>query len=598
MSDPQLKILVVEDNMGDYFLVHEYLHSNFSNPIIIHNELLEDAHRSLTNDQFDVILLDLTLPDSNGKESVDSVIKMANDAPVIVLTGYSDRQFAMDSLKLGVQDYLIKDEVNAFVLQKSITYSIERNKIGKTLLQNEKRFRALIENSSDGLVVCTVDRQIQDLSSAGQKIIGYSKDELVEILREDLVHPEDFEHTRDAFLKVQEAPNAIVNMEYRFLLPNKEYIWLESSFHNLLFEPSVKGIVEHFKNISDRKAAEDSIKVSEEKYRYLFNNNPDLIIIWDLETNAILDVNDTAMLFLGFSREEFLERKITDLHHETDLDVLDQMRMNLKSNLSQVEKEVLRKIAKDGSEMFLDLAFHKINYNGIDAILSIGSDVSEKIKLEQKLEEEKNQKRMEITEAVITAQERERQEIGLELHDNVNQILAGSLMYLGLLKKELNISSELFTDIDKLITGAINEIRRLSHSLIPPSLNEVALGEALDHFITVMKKAGLFEITKDLYDFNEDAISDKLKLAIYRIVQEQFTNIFKHARAKNILIRLYHENGKLHLRIKDDGVGFNANTVSRGVGLINIQTRASLFNGSSEIISAPGQGTELVVVFS
>jgi two-component system sensor histidine kinase UhpB len=348
MSEPQLNILVVEDNMGDYFLVHEYLHCNFTNPIIIHNELLEDAHRSLTNEQFDVILLDLTLPDSNGKESVDSVIKMANDAPVIVLTGYSDRQFAMDSLKLGVQDYLIKDEVNAFVLQKSITYSIERNKIGKTLLQNEKRFRALIENSTDGLVVCSLDRQIQDLSSAGQKIIGYSKDELGEILREDLVHPDDFEHTRAAFLKVQEQPNAIVNMEYRFLHPDKQYIWLESSFHNLLFEPSVRGIVEHFKNISDRKNAEESIRVSE-----------------------------------------------------------------------------------------------------------------------QKLEEEKNQKRMEITEAVITAQERERQEIGLELHDNVNQILAGSLMYLGLLKKELNITSELFTDIDKLITGAINEIRRLSHSLIP-----------------------------------------------------------------------------------------------------------------------------------
>lgn len=598
MSEPQLKILVVEDNMGDYFLVHEYLHSNFSNPTITHNELLEDAHRSLSGEQFDVILLDLTLPDSNGKESVESVVKMANDAPVIVLTGYSDRQFAMDSLKIGVQDYLIKDEVNAFVLQKSITYSIERNKIGKTLLQNEKRFRALIENSTDGLVVCSTDRQIQDLSSAGQKIIGYSKEDLVEVLREDLIHPEDLANAREAFEKVQVQPNAIVSLEYRFMLPDKQYIWLDSSFHNLLFEPSVKGIVEHFKNISDRKAAEESIKVSEEKYRYLYNNNPDLIIIWDLESNKILDVNDTAMAFLGFSKEEFLDKNITDLHHENDLDALEQMKANLKSNQSQVEKEVLRKIAKDGSQIFLDLAFHKINYNGINSILSIGSDVSEKIKLEQILEEEKTKKQMEITEAVITAQERERQEIGLELHDNVNQILAGSLMYLGLLKKELKINSDLFNDIDKLITGAINEIRRLSHSLIPPSLNEVPLGDALDHFITVMKKAGLFDIKKDLYDFNEDAISDKLKLTIYRIVQEQFNNIFKHARAKNILIRLNHDNGVLKLTIKDDGVGFNAATVTRGVGLINIQTRASLFNGTTEIISAPGEGTELVVVFA
>jgi len=478
MSEQHLNILVVEDNMGDYFLVHEYIHSNFDNPIITHNELLEEAHKSLTNQTFDVILLDLTLPDSNGKESVEFVVNLANEAPVIVLTGYSDRQFAMDSLKLGVQDYLIKDEVNAFVLQKSITYSIERSKIGNKLLHNEKRFRALIENSTDGLVVCSIDRIIQDLSSAGQKIIGYSKETLEYVLREDLIHPDDLTNARAAFLKVQEEPNSIVVLEYRFLLPSNEYIWLDSSFHNLLFEPSVRGIVEHFKNISDKKNAEASIKLSEEK-----------------------------------------------------------------------------------------------------------------------LEDEKNKKQLEITEAVITAQESERQEIGLELHDNVNQILAGSLMYLGLLKKELKINSELFTDIDNLITGAINEIRRLSHSLIPPSLNEVPLGEALDHFITVMKKTGLFEIKKDLYDFNENAISDKLKLAIYRIVQEQFTNIFKHARAKNILIRLYHEDGKLYLRIKDDGVGFNASSVSRGVGLINIQTRASLFQGRAEIVSAPDQGTELLVVF-
>jgi two-component system sensor histidine kinase UhpB len=479
MSEQHLKILVIEDNMVYYWLVHEYLHSNFNNPSITHNTLLEEAYKSLTSQTFDVILLDLSLPDSNGKESVDVVIKLANDAAVIVLTGYSDQQFAMDSLKLGVQDYLIKDEVNAFVLLKSITYSIERNKIGKIVLQNEKRFRALIENSTDGLMVCSIDRQIQDLSSAGQKIIGYSKESLVYFLNEDLVHPNHLANARAAFLKVQQEPNAIILLEYQFLLPSKQYIWLDSSFHNLLSEPSVNGIVVHFKNISDKKNAEASIKLAE-----------------------------------------------------------------------------------------------------------------------QKLEEEKNKMQLEITEAVIAAQESERQEIGLELHDNVNQILAGSLMYLGLLKKELNINSEIFTDIDKLITGAITEIRRLSHSLIPPSLNEVPLVEALVHFITVMKKGGMFEIKKDFYDFNEDAISEKLKLAIYRIVQEQFTNIFKHAHAKNISLKLYHENGKLQLRIKDDGVGFNATSVSRGVGLMNIQTRASLFHGTAEIISAPGQGTELVVIFS
>jgi signal transduction histidine kinase len=230
-------------------------------------------------------------------------------------------------------------------------------------------------------------------------------------------------------------------------------------------------------------------------------------------------------------------------------------------------------------------------------VLSIGTDVTENVLLEEKLADERSRKTREIAEAVITALERERQEVGLELHDNVNQILAGSLMYLGLLKKELKIESDLYKDIESLISEAILEIRTLSHNLIPPSLNELELGEALDHIIKIAKKTSVFEINKDLYDFKENEISNDLKLAIYRIIQEQFNNIFKHARAKRIIINIYHEIGKVILKINDDGRGFDPSTITRGVGLINIQTRASLFNGEMKIISSPGNGTELIVTF-
>jgi signal transduction histidine kinase len=217
--------------------------------------------------------------------------------------------------------------------------------------------------------------------------------------------------------------------------------------------------------------------------------------------------------------------------------------------------------------------------------------------LEQKLADERRRKTREIAEAVIVAQEKERREIGLELHDNVNQILAGSLMYLGLLKKELKVESDLYKDIEKLITEAIQEIRTLSHNLIPPSLNELELGDALNHIISIAKKTTEFDIQKDLYDFKESEISNDLKLTIYRIIQEQFNNILKHARAKHIFIRLFQEGNKVILCIKDDGRGFNPETTTHGVGLINIQTRASLFSGEVKIISSPGNGTEVIVTF-
>jgi two-component system sensor histidine kinase UhpB len=466
-----MNILVVEDNEGDFFLVQEYLEINFSDLLITHNTLLEEAIGSLLNNRYDIILLDLSLPDSTGKDSIEHVIKMSNGSPVIVLTGLSDRQIAIDSLKLGVQDYLIKDEVNAFVLQKSISYSIERNNISKNLRDNEK------------------------------------------------------------------------------------------------------------------------------KYRYLFDNNPDSIFIISPSDLNIIDVNETASKLLGYSRAAFLQMNLNQISIENEPDNIKTLTSILITSNLNIKKGIIRHITLKNDILFLDMALHKINYNGQEAILAIGSDVTHKIKLEKSLEEERTKKNMEITQAVISAQEKERQELGLELHDNVNQILAGSLMYLGLLKIETKSNSDLFLDIDKLLTSAIQEIRKLSHSLLPPSLNELSLSEALDHIITIAKKSRLFEIKKDLDNFREYTISDAFKLAIYRIVQEQFNNIFKHSNAKNILIQLYHEENNLILVIADDGNGFDTSSTSNGVGLINIQTRASLFNGTMHITSAPKMGTEIRVIF-
>lgn len=466
-----MKILVVEDNEGDYFLVHEYLHEIFSGIEIRHNTLLKDAIQSLQESDFDIILLDLSLPDSNGMDSIVEMLKLANNIPVIVLTGFGNLQFAMDSLKLGVQDYLLKDDVNALVLQKSIGYSIERNKI-------------------------------------------------------------------------------------------------------------------HI-----------SMRISEAKYRYLFDNNPDSIFIFDPSDFKILDANQTAGQILGYSNIEFQNLKIWDIYEVADLHEMDQIIEKLMIHNTSIQNKVLKCKSIKGNVFYIDLALHKINYNEKNAVLTIGTDVTESILLEQKLADERKRKTREISEAVIVAQERERTEIGLELHDNVNQILAGAMMYLGLLKKELKIESDLYKDIEKLITEAIQEIRTLSHNLIPPSLTELDLSDALDHIISIAKKTTVFEIKKDFYDFNEEEISVDLRLTIYRIIQEQFNNIFKHAKAQHIFIRLYQEGEKLILSIKDDGIGFDPTAVSHGVGLINIQTRASLFNGTLQINSSPGNGTEVLVSF-
>ena len=349
-------------------------------------------------------------------------------------------------------------------------------------------------------------------------------------------------------------------------------------------------------DITEIKQAEEILKASEEKYRYLFNNNPACIIIWDIETYHILEVNDTSIHQYGYTREEFLKLTILDLRLPEDYHKVKSFAENIKKTNYPKKIETRKHINKNKDEMYMSITSHKISYKGRSAVLALANNITEKVLLEEKLEQERLRKHHEITEAVIIAQERERHKIGTELHDNVNQILAGSRLYLSILKKEIT-KHPLLEETDKLIYSSIQEIRNLSHSLVPPILNDSELIEALDNIIDMTTKSGELTVQKDLKGFDKNSISDKLKLSIYRIVQEQFNNIIKHAHARTIKLKLRNKGKKVLLSIKDDGVGFDTSKRATGVGLMNIRTRASLFKGEVKIISSPGYGCELTVSF-
>jgi PAS domain S-box-containing protein len=238
-----------------------------------------------------------------------------------------------------------------------------------------------------------------------------------------------------------------------------------------------------------------------------------------------------------------------------------------------------------------------VNNKVMQGVLLVATDITENVRMEKALEIERTKKEKEITDAVLVAQEKERKNIGGELHDNVNQILASSLLYLNMVKRESAEAHPYINESEMLIRSAIQEIRKLSHALIAPSLRESELTEALDKIIDTAGKTGILHIEKDLGTFNENLVPEKLKLNIYRIVQEQFNNIIKYAHANTIQLKLVHDGNNLILQIKDDGIGFDPEKKSDGVGLMNMKTRASLHNGHLRIVSSPGQGCELTVKF-
>ena len=142
---------------------------------------------------------------------------------------------------------------------------------------------------------------------------------------------------------------------------------------------------------------------------------------------------------------------------------------------------------------------------------------------------------------------------------------------------------------------AAKDLRLLSHRLAPEADEDLRMLEKINELINRMNVKANLNVTIDIEDAFHKA-DPKLQLVVYRIIQEQFTNILKYSKASTALLKIVHDNEKLTLIIKDNGIGFDTSKKASGIGLMNIKARASLFNGEVTIRSSPGQGFELSVI--
>ena len=119
-------ILIIEDNIGDFTLINDYLEEQIAGLTIIHAKSFSEAKTILEDktNSFDIVLLDLSLPDKDGEELISEIVLMSAGTPVVVLTGYSDIEFGIKSMSLGVADYLLKDDITAISLYKNVLYCL------------------------------------------------------------------------------------------------------------------------------------------------------------------------------------------------------------------------------------------------------------------------------------------------------------------------------------------------------------------------------------------------------------------------------------------------------------------------------------------
>jgi PAS domain S-box-containing protein len=331
-----------------------------------------------------------------------------------------------------------------------------------------------------------------------------------------------------------------------------------------------------------RRTADEALRSSEQKYKLLFEANPMPMWMFSLRTLHIIDVNEAAIIHYGYTREEFLSMQTGTLWND--------------ANPGLYRSGTWKHRKKDGTIIDVEVIAHDLVHDNEKVILLLAIDITEKLRAQAALATQAENQRKLITQTSIQVQEKEREEIGKELHDNINQILAATKMYLDIAIKESDdeeVTGILFKSYQNLNT-AMEEIRQLSQSLVAPSLGGISLDRALSGLIDGLPHTASFQLSLDATGYSGDIDDQSIKLTCYRIVQVQLSNIMKHAKAKHVTIRLRKTNN-LELTVVDDGIGFTPGKKTSGIGLRNIRNRVDFYNGNVTIASEPGKGCTLTV---
>ena len=231
MTSSKIHILLIEDNETDAILVQNDLQHAMGDQItVVHTERLSSALELIRKQPFDLILSDLTLPDSDGVTTINRLRESAASIPIAVLSFRDDEKLAIKAIKAGAQDYLVKGSLTEGVLARVIRYSIERKRLEEGSRKAQKRFQTVFEKAPLGIALINLQTgKYYDVNPMYACIAGRSVDELLHLNQSDIIHPDDvlsYRREIELFIHHQSHDSKIVK---RVLRTDMSIIWIEMS---------------------------------------------------------------------------------------------------------------------------------------------------------------------------------------------------------------------------------------------------------------------------------------------------------------------------------------------------------------------------------
>ena len=472
-----------------------------------------------------------------------------------------------------------------------VCIDITNRKITEIALKmSEERFRRIIDNTGQIIYRQSIPSfKVEFVSKTVEDIIGYSQEEFYndenifsKILSKDWLK-----------LLMKFYQNLLINsnnntIEYQILHKNGNTMWFSQRSLLVTENEKVVAIEGIITDITKRKRTDEALKLSEEKFRNIFENSKDGIIIVD-SNNLVIEANKRFFEMVQQEKNEIIHKNFALFFQKQEAVAIapPELAEILKTNIAPME---LMLLDNKENKNYVELSNSKINYQNNAATLSIVRNINDR-KLTQK----------QILDAIVDTEEKERKRFAEDLHDGLGPLLSSIKMYVHFLseKKEEDKKQKIIHNLFEVIDEAVISLKEISNLLSPHILEDFGLVSALNHFCDKVSASKSVNIVLNATNLKH-LLRQKVEVVLYRVITELINNTIKHAKASEITITLHTDATNVFLMYQDNGIGFDTKAVheskNRGLGLFNIQNRINSFSGKYTLESAPGKGITAEVV--
>lgn len=477
--------------------------------------------------------------------------------------------------------------------------------ISETRLRQEEMrlakefFESTFSDAAAGMAIADPQGRYIRVNPAMIRFLGYTEEELLARTYLDITHPDDVHMNLEARTRMLVDETSTVRMEKRYIHKDGRAIWallVASTVRDSEGKPLYT--IGQMVDIDQQKRAEQALRLSEERFRSIFESTNTGIAATDA-SGRLVAFNNAFRELVGYAPDALLQLNFVDLTHPDDIadelvlfnELLSRQRENYR-----IEKRYRR---QDGSVVNIDISVAPIRdeQDQVEYLIGVVNDITQRKKAEMSLIDSRKQLR-ELAAHQENLLEGERKRIASEIHDELGSLLTALKMDISLLRLTFGRVPALREKADEmrvLADRTIEVVRQVASNLRPAALDLglVAAIEWLAEDFTLR-----YDLPCRLEVGGEQAgLDEAMATPIFRVVQESLTNIARHAGASEVSIGLRDSGDSLHLWVKDDGRGFDATAAQAGsgFGLFGMRERILALGGWIEIASAPGIGTTVAI---